>query len=154
MGSRSSQCHRVFIEVGEGTVDDVISTIRDRWWLRKRTKLGSMLEQAVTAKRFLNAEGSGTLPLPVKKESRKSKLDAEYSDTERSRRRKCLSKTLLGNSENVKVFGGSAGTSKAKEPKDVDTKHNRDGSGSASDEGSTPASTTSALLGLVPVRSC
>ncbi|KAK7437631.1 hypothetical protein VKT23_018530 [Stygiomarasmius scandens] len=71
-----------FIEVGEGTVDDVVSTIRDRWWLRKKTKLGSMLEQAVAAERFLNSEGGGTLPPPVKKESRKSKSDADYSDTE------------------------------------------------------------------------
>ncbi|KAJ7591712.1 hypothetical protein C8J56DRAFT_780928 [Mycena floridula] len=41
-----------FIELGEGTIRDVITIARDRQWLNKHTKLRDMLNQAVLASRF------------------------------------------------------------------------------------------------------
>ncbi|THU94416.1 hypothetical protein K435DRAFT_966852 [Dendrothele bispora CBS 962.96] len=64
--ARSS--YESFIELGEGTIEELIGVVRDRWWLRTRTKLGGMLEQAVAAERFLNNET--TLPPVTSKPSR------------------------------------------------------------------------------------
>ncbi|KAJ7580590.1 hypothetical protein C8J56DRAFT_1169294 [Mycena floridula] len=41
-----------FIELGEGTIRDVITIARDRQWLNKHTKLRDMLNQAALASRF------------------------------------------------------------------------------------------------------
>ncbi|KAF5353111.1 hypothetical protein D9758_008780 [Tetrapyrgos nigripes] len=49
-----------FIELGEGSVDDIVALVRDRWWLRTKTRLGGMLEQAIAAEKFLG--GETTLP--------------------------------------------------------------------------------------------
>ncbi|KAF8883286.1 hypothetical protein BD779DRAFT_1674621 [Infundibulicybe gibba] len=52
------QCVDGFIELGEGTIADVINIAREKYWLRRHTRLGDMLSQALAATKFNN--GSGT----------------------------------------------------------------------------------------------
>ncbi|KAJ2922799.1 hypothetical protein H1R20_g14273, partial [Candolleomyces eurysporus] len=52
-----------FVEMAEGTIPDVLSLAREKWWLRKFTKLGDMMMQAVAARRWVNGGGeSATAP--------------------------------------------------------------------------------------------
>jgi hypothetical protein len=48
-----------FIEIGEGSIQDVINLANDKLWLRKNTKLPDMLEQAMAATRYTNREEGG-----------------------------------------------------------------------------------------------
>jgi hypothetical protein len=48
-----------FIEIGEGSIQDVINLANDKLWLRKHTKLPDMLEQAMAATRYTNREEGG-----------------------------------------------------------------------------------------------
>ncbi|TFY58343.1 hypothetical protein EVG20_g8185 [Dentipellis fragilis] len=41
-----------FVETGEGLLNDVISTARERWWLRRFTRIADFMEQAVAANRL------------------------------------------------------------------------------------------------------
>lgn len=47
-----------FIELAEGTVADVINLAREKYWLRKFTRLGDMMQQALAAAKF-NSSSSG-----------------------------------------------------------------------------------------------
>ncbi|EAU91831.2 hypothetical protein CC1G_04598 [Coprinopsis cinerea okayama7 len=41
-----------FLDLGEGTINDVLCLAREKWWLRKFTKLGDMMQQALAARRW------------------------------------------------------------------------------------------------------
>ncbi|KDQ56472.1 hypothetical protein JAAARDRAFT_180011 [Jaapia argillacea MUCL 33604] len=45
-----------FIEMGEGTISDVISLAQEKHWLRNNTKLADMLQQALAASRYASRE--------------------------------------------------------------------------------------------------
>jgi hypothetical protein len=46
------QAVETFVDMGEGTISDVLKLARDKYWLRLHTKLPDMLGQAVAAARF------------------------------------------------------------------------------------------------------
>lgn len=46
------QSVEAFLDLGEGTINDVLSLARDKHWLRRNTKLSDMLSQAVAATRY------------------------------------------------------------------------------------------------------
>lgn len=46
------QSVEAFLELGEGTIHDVITLARDKHWLRQNTKLSDMLSQALAASRY------------------------------------------------------------------------------------------------------
>lgn len=48
-----------FIELGEGTIQDVFTIAREKQWLRKYTKLNDMLMQAVAASRYATRAENG-----------------------------------------------------------------------------------------------
>lgn len=48
-----------FIEIGEGSIQDVINVAMDKHWLRQYTKLPDMLEQAMAATKYTNREEGG-----------------------------------------------------------------------------------------------
>ncbi|OBZ65898.1 hypothetical protein A0H81_14130 [Grifola frondosa] len=48
-----------FIDVGEGSIGDVISLARERHWLRQNTKLPDMLQQALAASRYASRAEAG-----------------------------------------------------------------------------------------------
>ncbi|KZP07642.1 hypothetical protein FIBSPDRAFT_762627, partial [Athelia psychrophila] len=50
-----------FIDLGEGAIQDVINVAMDKHWLRRNTKLGDMLEQAMASARYQNREETGYL---------------------------------------------------------------------------------------------
>ncbi|KAF6746755.1 hypothetical protein DFP72DRAFT_822776, partial [Ephemerocybe angulata] len=41
-----------FVDMAEGTINDVLTLAREKWWLRKNTKLGDMMGQALAARRW------------------------------------------------------------------------------------------------------
>lgn len=41
-----------FVELAEGTISDVINLAREKYWLRKFTRLGDMMQQALAAAKF------------------------------------------------------------------------------------------------------
>lgn len=43
-----------FVELAEGTITDVINLAREKYWLRKFTRLGDMMQQALAAAKFNN----------------------------------------------------------------------------------------------------
>ncbi|TFK50774.1 hypothetical protein OE88DRAFT_1659834 [Heliocybe sulcata] len=45
-----------FIELGEGTITEVLGLAQDKFWLRKYTKLHDMLQQAIAASRYASRE--------------------------------------------------------------------------------------------------
>ncbi|PFH47479.1 hypothetical protein AMATHDRAFT_198000 [Amanita thiersii Skay4041] len=49
------QCVEGFIDLAEGSITDVIGLAREKWWLRKYTRLGDMMLQALAAAKFTNA---------------------------------------------------------------------------------------------------
>ena len=46
-----------FIEMAEGTISDLLTLAREKWWLRKYTKIGDMMQQALAARRWVNGGG-------------------------------------------------------------------------------------------------
>ena len=52
------QCVEGFIDLAEGTINDVIGLAREKWWLRKHTRLGDMMLQALAAARFTSANAA------------------------------------------------------------------------------------------------
>ncbi|KAK2464403.1 hypothetical protein APHAL10511_003551 [Amanita phalloides] len=52
------QCVEGFIDLAEGTINDVIGLAREKWWLRKYTRLGDMMLQALAAARFTSANAA------------------------------------------------------------------------------------------------
>ena len=50
------QSIEAFIEMGEGTISEVITVAREKRWLRNNTKLPDMLSQALAASRFATRE--------------------------------------------------------------------------------------------------
>lgn len=50
-----------FIDMGEGSIQDVINVAMDKLWLRRNTKLADMLEQAMASARYQNREETGYL---------------------------------------------------------------------------------------------
>lgn len=48
-----------FIEMGEGTIHDVLNTAREKYWMRKHTKLADMLSQALAANRYATRTEAG-----------------------------------------------------------------------------------------------
>lgn len=52
------QCVEGFIDLGEGTINDVVGLAREKWWLRKHTRLGDMMLQALAAARFSSANAA------------------------------------------------------------------------------------------------
>ncbi|KAI8978176.1 hypothetical protein BD414DRAFT_147292 [Trametes punicea] len=48
-----------FIDLGEGTIHDVLQIAEEKHWLRSYTKLGDMLQQALAASRFASRAESG-----------------------------------------------------------------------------------------------
>ncbi|TFK45142.1 hypothetical protein BDQ12DRAFT_674210 [Crucibulum laeve] len=53
------QCVDGFIDLAEGSIGDVLSLAREKWWLRKYTRLADMMSQALAAARFNNGERPG-----------------------------------------------------------------------------------------------
>ncbi|KAF8623314.1 hypothetical protein AX17_001614 [Amanita inopinata Kibby_2008] len=49
------QCVEGFIDLAEGSISDVVGLAREKWWLRRYTKLGDMMLQALAAARFTSA---------------------------------------------------------------------------------------------------
>lgn len=45
-----------FIDLGEGSISEVISVAREKFWLRKETKMVALMEQAVAATRWTGGE--------------------------------------------------------------------------------------------------
>ena len=52
------QCVEGFIDLAEGTINDVVGLAREKWWLRKHTRLGDMMLQALAAARFTSANAA------------------------------------------------------------------------------------------------
>ncbi|KAF8320239.1 hypothetical protein F5887DRAFT_1291426 [Amanita rubescens] len=52
------QCVEGFIDLAEGSINDVIGLAREKWWLRKHTRLGDMMLQALAAARFTSANAA------------------------------------------------------------------------------------------------
>ncbi|KAI0644862.1 hypothetical protein C8Q79DRAFT_1011007 [Trametes meyenii] len=48
-----------FIDLGEGSIHDVLQVAEEKHWLRSHTKLGDMLQQALAASRFASRAESG-----------------------------------------------------------------------------------------------
>ncbi|KIL61970.1 hypothetical protein M378DRAFT_25846 [Amanita muscaria Koide BX008] len=61
------QCVDGFIDLAEGSINDVISLAREKWWLRKYTKLGDMMLQALAAARFTNAGAAGVAAVSTRR---------------------------------------------------------------------------------------
>lgn len=49
-----------FIELAEGTVVDVINLAREKYWLRRETRLGDMMQQALAAAKFNSSSNTTT----------------------------------------------------------------------------------------------
>ncbi|KAF8623799.1 hypothetical protein AX15_006188 [Amanita polypyramis BW_CC] len=52
------QCVEGFIDLAEGTINDVVGLAREKWWLRKHTRLGDMMLQALAAAKFTSANAA------------------------------------------------------------------------------------------------
>ncbi|THH23054.1 hypothetical protein EUX98_g8123 [Antrodiella citrinella] len=48
-----------FLDLGEGTVNDVITLAREKYWLRRHTKLADMLQQALASARYVARTEAG-----------------------------------------------------------------------------------------------
>ncbi|CAL1711935.1 unnamed protein product [Somion occarium] len=48
-----------FIEMGEGTIGDILNTAREKFWMRGNTKLADMLMQALAANRYASRAEAG-----------------------------------------------------------------------------------------------
>ncbi|KAL0576435.1 hypothetical protein V5O48_005540 [Marasmius crinis-equi] len=57
-----------YLDLGEGTIRDVINTATERFWLRKHTRLKDMMSQALAASRFANAENEDELEMELSSE--------------------------------------------------------------------------------------
>ncbi|KAH8103527.1 hypothetical protein BXZ70DRAFT_889154 [Cristinia sonorae] len=53
------QSVEAFLDVGEGTIMDVVTLAREKYWLRRHTKLSDMLQQALAAARFVARTEAG-----------------------------------------------------------------------------------------------
>ncbi|KXN86034.1 hypothetical protein AN958_10591 [Leucoagaricus sp. SymC.cos] len=63
-----------FIEMAEGTITDVINLAREKYWLRKFTRLGDMMQQALAAAKF-NSSASAAAAYTMGSESGVRGLD-------------------------------------------------------------------------------
>jgi hypothetical protein len=52
------QCVDGFLDLAEGSIADVISLAKEKWWLRRNTRLGDMLQQALAAARLARGGGA------------------------------------------------------------------------------------------------
>ncbi|TFK20852.1 hypothetical protein FA15DRAFT_673146 [Coprinopsis marcescibilis] len=41
-----------FLDLGEGTINEILCLAREKWWLRRNTKLGDMMMQALAARKW------------------------------------------------------------------------------------------------------
>ncbi|KAF9807485.1 hypothetical protein IEO21_08196 [Rhodonia placenta] len=53
------QAIETFVDLGEGTISDVLAVARDKYWYKKNTKLNDMLSQALAASRYVSRTEAG-----------------------------------------------------------------------------------------------
>ncbi|PCH35495.1 hypothetical protein WOLCODRAFT_139914 [Wolfiporia cocos MD-104 SS10] len=66
-----------FVDLGEGTVSEVLAVARDKHWYRQHTKLGDMLSQALAASRFASRVEAGETYTSEEDLSEEEEEDAE-----------------------------------------------------------------------------